>query len=319
MTSYVAAVELDEGRIGLADDVPISVKAWRTPGSKMFIREGTTVKLLDLLKGVIIQSGNDASVAIAEYVAGSEDAFAGMMNQHATELGLVSSNFANATGLPDESHVSTAKDMARLSRALIRRFPDHYAIYAERDFTFSDIRQPNRNRLLWRDRTVDGVKTGHTEAAGYCLVASALRDGMRLISVVMGTDSDEARMRETQKLLKYGFRYFETQKVYDPANPLKSVEVYYGETESLDLGVDEPMFLTFPRGRYEELEAEIDLPSVVEAPVAVGQQLGEIRVTLDGEVLGAAPLVAREAVAEGGVFSRMYDGVFLFFSDLVGS
>lgn len=316
MTSYTAAVELEQARIGLDDDVPVSVKAWRTPGSKMFIREGTKVKLLDLLKGVIIQSGNDASVAVAEYVAGSEDAFAGMMNQHAVELGMVGSSFYNSTGLPAEGHVSTAKDLALLTRAMIQRFPEHYGMYAEREFTFGDIRQPNRNRLLWRDRTVDGVKTGHTEAAGYCLVASALRDGMRLISVVMGTQSDEARMRETQKLMQYGFRYFETQKIYDTTAALKSVEVFYGEAENLSLGVEEPMFLTFPRGRYDDLASEIDVPSVIEAPIGEGQAMGEIRVSLDGEVIGSSRLVAREAVAESGIFSRMADGIYLFFSDL---
>jgi len=204
MTAFIASVELHDGRISPQDQVPISVKAWRTPGSRMFVREGTSVPLDDLLHGIIIQSGNDASVAVAEHIAGSESAFADMMNQQAVQLGMTMTQYQNSTGLPAEDHYTTAWDLALLTRALIQRFPEHYAIYSDRSFTFNDIEQPNRNRLLWRDRTVDGVKTGHTEEAGYCLVASALRENMRLISVVMGTESEEARMRESQKLLSYG-------------------------------------------------------------------------------------------------------------------
>jgi D-alanyl-D-alanine carboxypeptidase (penicillin-binding protein 5/6) len=318
MTSYVAAGELAAGRISIDDAVPISVAAWRTPGSRMFIREGTTVALGELLKGIVIQSGNDASVAVAEYIAGSETAFADMMNQQAQALGMYASQFQNATGLPAESHYTTVGDLAILTRALIRRYPEHYATYAERSFTFNDIEQPNRNRLLWRDRTVDGVKTGHTEAAGYCLVASALRDGMRLITVVMGTTSDEARMRETQKLLKYGFRYFQTQKLYDADVTLKQSEVWYGASDTVKLGVADQVYVTIPRGRYDDLKATTDVERVIKAPLEPGQELGSLRVTLDDDVVFEAPLVVLEAVAEAGFFKRLWHALYLFFSGLFG-
>ena len=318
MTSYVAAAELESGRISLTDQVPVSVNAWRTQGSRMFIREGTEVSLDDLLHGVIIQSGNDASVAVAEYIAGAEDAFAGMMNDHAAQIGMANTHFANSTGLPNEAQYSTARDMALLTRALIRRFPDHYAIYSKRQFKYNDIEQPNRNRLLWRDRTVDGVKTGHTDAAGYCLVASAERNGMRLISALMGAETEPVRVRATQKLLQYGFRYFETRKLYDADAPLQAAEVWYGEAKEVAIGVPEPIFATIQRGRYDDLQATLDLPRALEAPIAVGEQFGELRVTLDDELIASAPLIAQEAVAQSGFFSRMFEGVYLFFKEFIG-
>jgi len=318
MTSFVAAAELESGRISLTDQVPVSVNAWRTQGSRMFIREGTEVSLDDLLHGIIIQSGNDASVAVAEYIAGAEEAFAGMMNDHAARIGMVNTHFANSTGLPNEAQHSTARDMALLTRALIRRFPDHYAIYSQRQFKYNDIEQPNRNRLLWRDRTVDGVKTGHTDAAGYCLVASAERNGMRLISALMGAETEPIRVRETQKLLQYGFRYFETRKLYDADAPLQAAEVWYGEAKEVAIGVAEPIFATIQRGRYDELQATLDLPRALEAPITVGQQFGELRVTLDDELIASAPLIAQEAVAQSGFFSRMFEGVYLFFKEFIG-
>jgi len=317
MTAFIAAVELDAGRIGVQDQVPISVKAWQTPGSRMFVREGTTVPLDDLLHGVIIQSGNDASVAIAEHVAGSESAFADMMNQQAIQLGMTMTHYENATGLPSPDHYTTAWDLALLTRELINRFPEHYAIYSDRSFVFNDIKQPNRNRLLWRDRTVDGVKTGHTEEAGYCLVASALRDNMRLISVVMGTDSDEARMRESQKLLSYGFRYFETQKLYDGEAPLKTAEVWYGSQGSVELGVADDVHITIPRGTYEAIKAELEIPKIIKAPLEAGQVLGELQLALHGETIFRAPLVALAPVAEAGIFTRLWHAVYLFFSSLL--
>ena len=318
MTSYIAAAEIQAGRISLSDEVPISVAAWRSPGSRMFVREGTRVSLEDLLRGIVVQSGNDASVAVAEYVAGSESAFADMMNQQAQVLGMYSSQFQNATGLPAEGHFTSVRDLATLTRSLIRRFPDHYAMYAERSFKFNDIEQPNRNRLLWRDRTVDGVKTGHTDAAGYCLVASALRDGMRLISVVMGTSSEEARMRESQKLLSYGFRYYQTQKLYDPDVALKQSEVWYGETDVVKLGVAERVVVTIPRGRYDDLKAETDVTRVIKAPIAPGDELGALRVRLDDETVFEAPLVALEVVPEAGIFTRIWHWIYLFFAGLFG-
>ena len=319
MTSYVASVELASGRIGLMDQVPVSVNAWRTPGSRMFIQEGTQVGVEDLLRGIIIQSGNDASVALAEHIAGSEDAFADMMNQQAAQLGMTTTQFKNSTGLPAEDHYTSAWDLALLTRDYVKRFPESYAIYSERSFKYGDIEQPNRNRLLWRDRSVDGVKTGHTIAAGYCLIASALRDNMRLISVVMGTDSDDSRMRESQKLLSYGFRYFETQQLYDANVPLKTTDVWYGETESLDVGVGAPVVVTIPRGHYDDVEAEIQLAKLIEAPVSVGDEFGELRLRMGGELIYAAPLVALHDVAEAGMLARVGDFFSLFFSQLFSS
>ena len=319
MTSYVASVELASGRIGLMDQVPVSVNAWRTPGSRMFIQEGTQVGVEDLLRGIIIQSGNDASVALAEHIAGSEDAFADMMNQQAAQLGMTTTQFKNATGLPAKDHYTSAWDLALLTRDYVKRFPESYAIYSERSFKYGDIEQPNRNRLLWRDRSVDGVKTGHTIAAGYCLIASALRDNMRLISVVMGTDSDDSRMRESQKLLSYGFRYFETQQLYDANVPLKTTDVWYGETESLDVGVGAPVVVTIPRGHYDDVEAEIELAKLIEAPISVGDEFGELRLRMGGELIYSAPLVALQDVAEAGMLARAGDFFSLFFSRLFSS
>jgi D-alanyl-D-alanine carboxypeptidase (penicillin-binding protein 5/6) len=319
MTAYIAAVELEAGRITIDDQVPISVKAWKAQGSRMFIREGTTVPLRDLLNGIIIQSGNDASIAVAEHIAGSESAFADMMNQQAALLGMSDTQFVNATGLPDESHRTSAWDLAQLTISLIETYPDHYAIYSEKSFTFNDIEQPNRNRLLWRDKNVDGVKTGHTDEAGYCLVASALRDNMRLISVVMGTDSEEARMRESQKLLSYGFRYFETQELYEAGVPLKTSELWYGVQDTVELGLAEDVTLTIPRGHYSDLKAELTLAKVIEAPFEAGAELGEMQLTLYDEVVYTAPLVALSAAEEAGFFSRLWDGTYLFFTGFFSS
>jgi D-alanyl-D-alanine carboxypeptidase (penicillin-binding protein 5/6) len=317
MTSYIAAREIESGRIKLTDDVPISVHAWKAEGSRMFIREGTTVKLDDLLKGIIIQSGNDASIAVAEYIAGSEDAFAEMMNQQAKALGMTNSHFSDAEGLPMPDHRTTARDLSILTRALIKDHPEHYKLYSQQSFRFNDIDQSNRNRLLWRDRTVDGVKTGHTDEAGFCLVASALRDGMRLISVVMGTSSDEARMTESQKLLAYGFRFFETPKLYGPGVMLRTAEVWYGETNEVQLGVKDTVYVTIPRGRYPDLKAETDINRVIKAPVAIGDPEGELRVLLDDQVVYKTPLVAQNAIAEAGFFKRLWQGIYLFFRELL--
>ena len=318
MTSYVAAVELAAGRISLADEVPISVKAWRTPGSRMFVREGTTVRLEDLLRGIIIQSGNDASVAVAEFIAGDEEAFGEMMNMHAKQLGLTASRFVNATGLPDDGHYSSARDLALLAAALIEKYPDHYSIYAERSFAYGDIEQPNRNKLLWRDKSVDGVKTGLTDAAGYCLVASAARDGTRLIVATMGAETDGQRFQDAQKLIAYGFRYFENRQLYQADEVLATPGVWFGSVDTVAVGVADALTVTLPRGRYDDLEAVLDLPGSVEAPIDVGAAIGTVRVTLDGDVLAEIPLLAQTAVAEANFFSRMGDGIYLFLRDLLG-
>ncbi|MCP5178689.1 MAG: D-alanyl-D-alanine carboxypeptidase [Pseudomonadales bacterium] len=318
MTTYVAGEAIDAGHVKLTDSVPVSVHAWQAEGSRMFIREGTEVPLSDLLRGIIIQSGNDASIAVAEYIGGSEDAFANMMNQQAEKLGLKDSYFINATGLPAEGHHTTAWDLAQLSRALINNHPTMYAMYAERTFRFNNIDQTNRNRLLWRDRSVDGIKTGHTEEAGFCLVASAIRDNMRLISVVMGTKDDNARMDESQKLIAYGFRHFETRELYGAGVVLKQNEVFYGDEDTVDLGLATPAVVTFPRGRYGDLKAELEVPKILEAPYESGVEVGRLRLTLDDKPLYEAPLVTLKPVAQAGVFSRMSDFIYLFFRELFG-
>lgn len=316
MTAYIVESEVASGNVNLYDEVPISVKAWRTGGSKMFIKEGTKVLLEDLLRGVIIQSGNDASIALAEYVAGSEDAFADVMNQQAAALGMTTSNFMNATGLPDENHYSTAADLAILAKAIIQDYPEQYAVYAEKYFTYNNIRQPNRNRLLWRDKSVDGLKTGHTEEAGFCLVASAKRDDMRLISVVMGTNSEEARAKETQKLLNYGFRYYKTHELYQPGESLIESKVWGGAAEQFQLGLAEKVVVTIPRGQKSELDAKLDLDPVIEAPVQIGQEFGRLVVKLGDEIIVNERLVALNEVEQGGFFKRIWDWIKLFFIGL---
>ena len=307
MTGYVAAAELESGRLSLSDQVHVSVNAWRTEGSRTFIQEGTQVSVENLLRGVIIQSGNDATVALAEHIAGDEGAFADLMNRHAEELGMSATRFRNATGLPAEEHYSSAKDLAILTREYIRRFPDNYAIYSERSFKYNDIEQPNRNRLLWRDSSVDGVKTGHTDAAGYCLIASALRDGMRLISVVMGAADGDARMRETQKLFAYGYRYFKTRRLHEAHAPLAEAPIWYGEADSVQVGLAEPVVITLVKGAESALQSQFDLDDSLEAPLAAGQEIGILRLILEEETIYSAPLVALQAVEESGVFSRFGD------------
>ncbi len=318
MTSYIVSSEIHNGEIGQDDMVNISVKAWKMGGSKMFIREGTQVPVKDLLKGVIVQSGNDASVALAEYVSGSEGAFVDVMNQQAALLGMYGTNYMNATGWPAEGHVTTARDLSLLARALINDYPEHYKLYSEKYFTYNGINQPNRNRLLFRDPSVDGLKTGHTEAAGFCLVASAKKNDMRLISVVMGTRSDEARAAESQKLLTYGFRYFQTYKPYGVADELARPRVWSGKQDSVALGVEKDLYLTIPRGSEDELQATMEIDEIIKAPFDAGTELGRLVISLDGEELQSVPLVAREAVAEAGFFARLWDSLKLFFLGLFG-
>lgn len=316
MTAYIVERELDEGRLSLDEMVPVSVKAWQTGGSRMFIQEGSRVSVEELLKGVIIQSGNDASVALAEHVAGSEGAFADVMNQQAQLLGMENTRFETATGLPHENQYSTAYDLALLAAAIINDYPENYPLYAVKHFTYNNIRQPNRNSLLWRDPSVDGLKTGHTEEAGYCLVASAERESTRLIAVVMGTDSSEARAREVQKMLNYGFRYYETARLFDSGESLLESRVWKGEQDQLNLGLAEDMVLTIPRGARESLESVVEVDSVIEAPVSAGDELGTVTISFDGEVLAERPLVAIEPVPEGGFFKRLIDAIKLFFHNL---
>lgn len=318
MTSYIVSSELIKGNISDDDKVPISVKAWRMGGSKMFIREGTNVLLKDLLKGVIIQSGNDASVALAEYVAGDEGAFAEVMNQQASLLGMNLTHFENSTGWPAENHLTTARDLSQLARALITDFPDHYALYSEKEFTYNDITQPNRNGLLWRDPSVDGLKTGHTDEAGFCLVASAKRDGMRLVSVVMGAKSSRGREQETQKLLSYGFRYYKTHELYTAGQVLNSPKVWAGASESVDLVLDKPVVLTVPRGEKDALQATIEVDRTITAPVVAGKSYGVLKISYNGEILERRQLFAAAAVEQGALFDRLWDHIVLFVCGILG-
>lgn len=316
MTAYIATREINNGKIGEQDLVTVSEKAWRTGGSRMFIEVGKQVSVDDLLHGVIIQSGNDASVALAEYIAGSEDTFADMMNDHARRLGLNNTAFQNATGLPAPSHYSSAHDMAKLARAIISDDPDHYAIYAQKEFLWNNIKQTNRNLLLWRDSTVDGLKTGHTEEAGYCLVASAVRDNMRLISVVFGAANEASRAAETQKLLTYGFRFFESRTFYRKAETLVQAQVWKGQAAQVNAGLLSDLALTVPRGQADKLTAEAILNKDILAPLQAGDSVGKVEIRLDGELLHEADLVALQPVEEGGFFRRLWDGIRLFFSNL---
>jgi len=316
MTAYIVERELDEGRIAMSDMVPVSVNAWRTGGSRTFIREGTSVSVETLLKGVIIQSGNDASVALAEFIAGSESAFVDIMNQQAKLLGMENTQFQNATGLPAEGHYSTAFDLAILAQAIIQDYPENYPLYAQKQFTYNNIRQPNRNSLLWRDDSVDGLKTGHTEAAGYCLVASAKRDDTRLIATVMGTSSADARAQEVQKMLNYGFRYYQTERLFRAGQELMQARIWGGEQDQVSVGMSEDIYVTIPRDSRDQLESVVDLDSVIKAPIKAGDELGRVRVTQDGETLVEQPVLALTDVPEGGLFKRLWDAIKLFFVQL---
>lgn len=313
MSAYVVFHEIALGRLSLADEARISERAWRTPGSRMFVNVNSAVSVENLLKGIVIQSGNDATVALAEHVAGTEAAFTQMMNAHAQRLGMTGSNFANSTGLPDEDLYTTARDIAILTRALIAEFPEYYEWYAEREFTWNDIRQTNRNTLLWRDESVDGVKTGHTESAGYCLVSSAERSGSRIISVVFGTESERARADITQALLNYGFRFFETHKLYAANTELAQARVWKGAVESVPVGLREDLWVTIPRGHYKNLNATMDMQVEVMAPVEADAELGHVRVTLDGAIVAERPLQALAPVADGSLWRKVVDSVLLWF------
>jgi len=320
MTAHVAALEMQRGRLKADDLVTISEKAWRMGGSKMFVKVGDQVAVKDLLRGIIVQSGNDASVALAEHLAGGEDTFAALMNQEAKRLGLANTHFVNATGWPAADHHSSALDMAKIARAIILEDPEHYSLYAEKEFVWNDIRQPNRNLLLWRDPTVDGLKTGHTEEAGYCLVASAKRDGQRLIGVVFGTDSEAARATETAKLLAYGFNFFDSKIFFTRGQVVETVPVWKGTARTVKAGVAADFAAVLPKRTAGAFQSRVVLAeNAVIAPVKAGTQLGRVElVGGDGKVVKQAPLVALETVEEGGFFRRMWDSLRLFFKGLFG-
>ena len=313
MTTYVVFHALQQQQIQLTDQITVSEKAWRTPGSRMFIEVGTQVAIKDLLLGMIVSSGNDASVALAEHVAGTEAVFADLMNQYGQSIGMASSHFMNSTGLPHDDHYSTARDLATLARAIVVEFPDLYQWHSVKEFTYNDITQPNRNNLLWRDASVDGMKTGHTDAAGYCLVSSAERDGMRVIAVVLGTSSAKARIDGSQALINYGFRFFETRLVYAARQEITQARIWKSANEYTSLGVLDDLYITIPRGSYDSLEMIHNIPAILEAPVAQGQPLAEIVVNLNGENIATESLRALDDNPQGSLWQRARDGISLWF------
>ncbi|MEJ8566941.1 D-alanyl-D-alanine carboxypeptidase family protein [Elongatibacter sediminis] len=317
MTAYVVFQELAQGNITLDETVAVSERAWRTGGSRMFIEPSMTPTVEELLHGMVIQSGNDASVALAEHVAGTEEAFSDLMNHYAEVLGMTGTHFMNATGLPHEQHYTTARDVALLSIATIRDFPEYYDWYSEKEYTFNEIRQHNRNTLLWRDPAIDGLKTGHTDAAGYCLAASAMRDGMRLVSAVMGSASESSRASESQSLLNYGFRFFETVQLYQAGDELSRARVWKGLNDDVPLGLAEPLFVTIPRGRYDDLEARVELEPELTAPLEQNSIVGTISVRLDDGEIASRPLIALEAVEQAGFVGRTWDGLKLWVGGLL--
>ena len=312
MTAYAVFSELRKGEMQLDEMVTVSERAWRTGGSRMFIEVGTRVSVENLIRGMIIQSGNDASVALAEHTAGSEDAFAGLMNEYATRLGMLNTNFRNATGLPAENHYSSARDIAILASAIIREFPEFYPLYSEREFTYNNISQRNRNMMLWRDPSVDGMKTGMTDAAGYCLVSSAERENMRMISVLLGTDSAKVRADATQSLLNWGFRFYESHQLYAARAPVTTARVWKAETDELALGLKEDLWVTLPRGRYELMEASMELQQPLLAPVSPENAVGRIKISIEGEPLAERDLYPLAEAPEGGFVRRAIHSVLLW-------
>ena len=311
MTVYVVFRELSNGHLHLDDLANISEKAWKTSGSRMFVELGKQVKVEDLLKGVIIQSGNDASVALAEHVAGNEATFADMMNQHAARLGMTNSHFKNSDGLPMEDHYTSARDLAILTTALIKEFPEWYRWFSQKEFTFNKITQHNRNQLLSRDESVDGVKTGFTDDAGYCLVASAIREDMRLISVVMGAKSANARANENQSLLNYGFRFFESHRLYEGNKPLNEARIWKGASKTIPLGLAEDLYATIPRRQYSDLKGVITVDKKITAPVKEGAKMGSVKVTLKDQLINEKDLIALKSVDQGNIIQRLSDSVLM--------
>ncbi|RUQ85204.1 D-alanyl-D-alanine carboxypeptidase family protein [Legionella septentrionalis] len=319
MTLYVVSSALQNQQIRLTDSVRISERAWKTGGSRMFVKEGQQVNVEDLLKGIIVDSGNDACVAMAEHLGGSENAFADIMNQQARNLGMQNSHFTDSTGLPDAELYTTAQDLAILGRALVKNFPQYYHWYKQKWFTFNGIRQPNRNRLLWRDNQVDGIKTGHTQDAGFCLVSSAKRNNMRLIAVVMGSPTETARADDSERLLNYGFRFFETHELYKAGKPITELALYKGKAKTIPVGLQEDEFVTIPSGQYQRLTINTKIPKLLQAPINKGEQIGELLVQFDNNIIATKPLYALESIPKGGFFTCIKDGIRLTFRRWFGS
>ena len=318
MTAYVAADYISQGLFTLDDQVKISEKAWKMKGSRMFIEESKKVSVLDLLKGIAIQSGNDASVAISEFLADSEGQFASIMNNYAEDLGMTSTFFLNSSGLPEEGHVSSARDLAILTSSFIKKFPNEYALFKEKEFTFNNIRQLNRNKLLWQDNSTDGVKTGHTESAGFCLVGSAKKGDMRLITVVAGADSENSRFLSTRKLLNYGFRYYSTQKMLTAEKEYQTIKVWGGEEKSLGVGVLEDISITLPRTSFKDVRTIYKLNNNIQAPIQMGQKVGTLEIISNDKVVVSAELIALKDIKAKGFFGRMWSKFVLWVFSLFG-
>lgn len=309
MSLYIISSAIKNGQIHLDDKVRISTKAWKTEGSRMFVKAGDEVPVKDLLQGIIVASGNDATVALAEFIAGTEEAFTAMMNQQARLLGMNNSHFVDSTGLPNPDHYSTANDLATLTKAYIQKFPEDYSYYSEKWFTYNGIRQPNRNRLLWRYQYADGLKTGHTNDAGYCLVASAKKDGMRLVSVVLGEKSDSSRTEDSMRLLTYGFRFYETHKLYNATSPVVQARVWQGQTSESPLGIAEDLYVTVPTGQYKRLQANVQLNNPMKAPIVKGKAYGTLTIMLNNQPVASKPLIALDDNKQGGFWRRATDTV----------
>jgi D-alanyl-D-alanine carboxypeptidase (penicillin-binding protein 5/6) len=313
MTAYVAFGALSEKAIALEQTVPVSQRAWRAEGSRMFLEPNKPVSVAELLRGIIVQSGNDACIALAEAIAGSEEAFAHIMNREARRLGMSGTHFVNSTGLPDPRHYTTARDLALLAAAVVRDYPQYYNLYGLRDFRYNAITQANRNRLLWLDPTVDGMKTGHTESAGYCLITSAKRGPRRLISIVLGAKSESARVAESQKLLNYGFQFYDTVRLYERSRPVSEIRVWKGSVNMLKAGFPYDLYVTLPRGQAEKITATLETRQPLLAPIGAGQQVGTLKVELDGKPYREIPVVALESVGVAGMFGRGWDTIRLLF------
>ncbi len=316
MTAYLTFSALKSGSITPEQPVNVSEKAWRQEGSRMFIEPNKPVTVQELIRGVIVQSGNDACVALSELIAGSEEAFAALMNREAKRLGMTNTNFTNSTGLPDPALYTTANDLALLASAIIRDFPEYFELYSMKEYTYNNIKQPNRNRLLWMDGTVDGMKTGHTSAAGYCLVSTALRGPRRLISVVLGASSDTVRAQESLKLLNFGFQFFDTVKLYSADQALSQFRVWKGQENEVAAGFTSDFVLSLPKGQADKVEATLESMQPVLAPLQKGQEIGTLKLSVDGKVLGEYPVVALQDVPVAGFFGRFWDALVLWIKSL---
>ena len=311
MTAYITFSALRQKRITLKQIVPVSEKAWRAKGSRMFIEPGKPVTVEELVSGLIVQSGNDASIALAEAIAGSEESFVQMMNKEAERLGMKNTHFANSAGLPNSEHFSTAYDLALLVSDMIRRFPEHYPLYSLREYTYNKISQSNRNRLLWLDPNVDGLKTGYTKSAGYCLVASAKRNNRRLISIVLGAKSDNVRTMESQRLLNYGFLSYDTVRVFRKKQEVTTIQLWKGQQKILKTGINHDLYFSLPKGQAAKLKATMEYKQPVIAPIKVGQEIGVVKLTFDGKQMGKYPLVALESIEKSSFFNRTWDEILL--------